>query len=78
MGNGNSSSSSSGSSGGRTQRDFEVCVAKHTANGDGSRGAYGDVAVLQCMVERKVVRAVENGKRDNTSSRARTRRCRNE
>jgi hypothetical protein len=35
------------------RESFDYCVAKHTLNGDGSRGAYGDVATAKCIAERQ-------------------------
>lgn len=46
------SNSTPGSSSGDISKDFQHCITKHTLNGDGSRGAYGDAAFIGCMVDR--------------------------
>ena len=37
--------------------DFTHCVAKNTLNGNGFMGARGDIATVQCMIDRKAERA---------------------
>ncbi len=49
------------------EKDFKYCMSKHTLNLDGSRGAYGDVAVAKCMAERAIDR-VSNGVANNSRS----------
>lgn len=53
----------SSSNSGRTsnlRKDVDYCMAKHTLNLDGSRGAYGDVQVVSCVVDRTIDRISSN------------------
>lgn len=50
------------------QKDFEHCMVKHTLNLDGSRGAYGDLAVVGCVVDRQIDRVASSYSDRNTYS----------
>lgn len=39
--------------------DFQYCVGKHTFNGDGSRGASGDLSATKCIIERVYDKTVD-------------------
>jgi hypothetical protein len=40
--------------------DFTHCVAKNTLNGNGFMGTRGDIATVQCMIDRKAERAANS------------------
>ncbi len=60
MGNNGSSGSSSKGNSSNFSKDVGHCMVKHTANLDGSRGAYGDLKAVGCIVDRTIDRALSN------------------
>ena len=49
------------------EKDVQFCIAKHTFNGDGSRGAYGDYKAAKCVTDRVVDRHVEKMQNGGTT-----------
>lgn len=41
-------------------KDVQFCMTKHTIGLDGTRGATGDIATLNCIVDRKLNKVTEN------------------